>query len=53
MNTRTRDEIDDLLQQCAEAIDAGRSKYFGMSYEQGIEAAIQWLTEGGEHPLED
>lgn len=56
MNTvlRTQEEIDELLNQCADSEEDGRSKYPGMTYEQGIQAAIRWLTEQGEpQPLED
>lgn len=46
-------EIDDVLNQCAEAADNGVSKYPGMSYEQGIEAAICWLQGDGSNPMKD
>lgn len=46
-------EIDDVLNQCAEQADEGGSKWPGMSYEQGVEAAIRWLTEGGSNPMQD
>ena len=49
----TKAEQYDLLNQCAEAADAGESKYFGMTYEQGVEAAIRWMQGDGPHPLED
>lgn len=41
---RTEEEINDLLNKCAEAEDTGESKYPGMTYENGIAAAINWLT---------
>lgn len=47
-------EINDLINECAEADDTGISKFPGMSYEQGIRAAIEWITgETKDHPLED
>jgi len=46
-------EIDTVLNQCAEAFDRGGSKYPGMTYEQGVEAAIRWLIKGGENPMTD
>lgn len=50
----TAKEIDDLLNECAKAEAEGNSKFFGMTYEQGIEAAIHWLTDAErEHPLDD
>lgn len=46
-------EIDDVLNQCAEAADEGQSKYPGMSYEQGVEAGIRWMQGTDPHPLDD
>lgn len=49
---RTDKEISDLLQKCDEANDTG-SKYFGMNYEQGVEAGIKWLIgETDDHPMD-
>lgn len=42
---RTDEEIEDLLNRCYPAIDSGRSRFPGMSYEDGIREAIDWLTE--------
>ena len=53
---RTDKEIENLLEQCFVAEDLGKSKYRGMTYEQGIKAAINWLFDTGhdsEHPLDD
>lgn len=52
MNTPSQSEIDDVLNQCAEASDSG-SRWPGMSYEQGVEAAIRWMQGDYEHPLSD
>ncbi len=41
---RSDDEINDLLNICSDQINEGESKFSGMSYEQGIEAGIQWVT---------
>ena len=51
MNKRTQDQIDELLNRCIEAEETGVSEYPGMSYEQGIKAAIEWL-DGGDYPFE-
>jgi hypothetical protein len=49
---RSNEEIDDLLNQCAEAEDRGDSRFFGMTYEQGIKCALEWvLGELEEYPL--
>lgn len=48
---RTEHEINELLNRCVKAEETGESEYPGMSYEQGIKAAIEWL-EGGEYPFD-
>ena len=53
MAVRTKEEIDDLLNRCVESEETGESKYFGMTYEQGIKAAIEWLYEDGDNPLDE
>jgi len=54
--TRTDSEITDLIERCMDAEMVGTSKYPGMSYEQGIKAALDWLIDTGAddyHPLDD
>ena len=46
----TQDEIDDVLNQCMEA---GSSRWPGMTYEQGVAAALRWMIDGGQRPMED
>lgn len=49
-----QDEIGEVLNQCSEAADSGRSKFPGMSYEQGVEAAIRWMQGDTDvNPMED
>ena len=49
---RSNKEIDDLIDRCAEQTNKGGSKYPGMTYEQGIREALEWITdEGAEDPL--
>lgn len=51
---RTPQEIDDTLNICAFAEDEGGSAYPGMTYEQGIKNAIEWLTgRTDDNPLGD
>lgn len=47
----TDDEIDDVLNRCAQAQDEGESICPGASYEQGVAAAIEWLRLDGDNPL--
>lgn len=44
-------DIDQLLNRCVESEETGISEYPGMTYEQGIKAAIEYL-EGGEYPFD-
>lgn len=61
---RSQKEIDELLNQCAEAEADGKSAFPGMSFEEmsfeemsfeeGITYAIKWLTDkSAPHPLDD
>jgi hypothetical protein len=51
---RTDSEIDDQLNKTAEAVDDGSTKWPGMSYEQGVENAIRWITgQSDDVPMED
>ena len=46
-------EIDDQLNKALEGIDGG-SKWPGMSYEQGVEAALNWVQGHYENaPMDD
>jgi len=48
-----QNKIDEILNDCAEAHESG-SNFHGMTYEQGVEAAILWVT--GQikcHPLNE
>jgi hypothetical protein len=48
---RSEQEIESLLEQCLVAENEG-SDYPGMSYEQGIKCAIEWVIgHTDEHPL--
>lgn len=51
---RSEQEVWDLLNQCADAENTGISNYPGMSYEQGIKAAIEWITgDVKDHPINE
>ena len=51
---RTEKEINQLLNECAEAEDMGTTKFPGMTYEQGIKEAIEWLSgDSNCYPLAD
>jgi hypothetical protein len=48
---RTDQEIESLIGDCADA-EAEGSRFPGMTYEQGIDAALRWVFgEQDEHPL--
>ena len=47
---RTAEEIDEQMNRAWEEEDDG-SRYPGMTYEQGVRAAIDWITtDGGDEP---
>jgi len=50
---RTEEEINDVLNRCIESEETGVSQWPGMTYEQGVKAALEWVQGYGEHPLED
>lgn len=51
---RSDDQVNEILNTCSESEETGVSKFPSMTYEQGIEQAILWLTGQIEnHPLED
>lgn len=50
---KSREEIDSCMNLAAEAIEQG-SKYPGMTYEEGVRAALEWVTgDVSEHPMEE
>lgn len=49
----TEEEIDQVLEACVETEASGESKYPGMTYEQGVDAAIRWMQGGGDHPMDE
>jgi predicted secreted Zn-dependent protease len=42
---RTKEEIDNQLNLAADQEEKGGSQYPGMTYEQGVQAALLWVTE--------
>jgi len=51
---RKQREIDDLISRALEYVHTGKSKFHGMSYEEGIVAALEWVTgESDEDPMAD
>ena len=51
---RTEQEIEDLVGDVDESTASGRSKFPSNSYEDGVNATLQWLTEESTvHPMRD
>jgi hypothetical protein len=52
---RTQEQIDAVLEEVAQRIASGASKFPGMSYEQGINEMWSWLISDDEpvSPMED
>lgn len=40
---RTQREVDSVLGDCADSISEGSSKYPGLTYEEGVQAALDWI----------
>lgn len=50
---KTEYQIDDKLNKVYDLIDKG-GKYFGMSYEEGVKVALEWVNDDtDELPIED
>lgn len=39
----TRTEIDEQANRAADAIEKGRSRYPGMTFEEGVDETIRWM----------
>ena len=48
-------EIDEVMNECGDHENEGTTKFPGMSYEQGVKAAIEWLSDDydGANPMDD
>lgn len=47
------DDIDTQMNRGSAIEESGTSKYPGMTYEQGVKDALEWVIWGGEKPLPD
>lgn len=45
-------EIYNQIDAAKDAIENG-GKYFGMTYEDGVKAALEWILTGQDKPMED
>lgn len=52
MQKPSENEINNVLNECAEREELGESKYPGQMYEEGVKNAIEWLQGYGENPME-
>lgn len=53
MSIPSEDEVLDTLGKCYDQEEEGGSKWPGMTYEQGVSAAILWMRGEAENPMED
>lgn len=54
MDTPTKAEVDEVLNEAGAQVDQGGSKVPGMSYEEGVVAGILWVTgQSDENPMAD
>lgn len=49
----TEDEITETLYKCFDQDSLGGSKWPGMTYEQGVIAALRWIRGEDSNPMED
>lgn len=52
MSVPTQEEINNVINWCMSSENEGYTHYPGMTYEQGVRAAIDWMEGGGEDPTE-
>jgi hypothetical protein len=45
-------ELNDVLADIADMENTGENPFFGMSYLDGVKAALEWVLNEAEHPLE-
>jgi len=51
---RSGQQINDVLNAASESEEAGTTRWRGMTYEQGVSAALRWvLGESEDNPMED
>lgn len=50
MSRPSQQEIDQVINWAAQAEATGSSSFPGMSYEEGVRAAIEWMQGNGERP---
>ena len=51
-NMKTRKEVDEQIDKAQQAIESGEG-YHGMSYEEGVKAALEWVMgDIDEEPIE-
>ena len=52
INMKTRKEVDEQIDKAQQAIESGEG-YHGMSYEEGVKAALEWVMgDIDEEPIE-
>lgn len=47
------EQVDTVLNTCMEREDEGYTAWPGLTYEQGVSAALRWVMGEGGNPLED
>lgn len=52
ITNRTEEQVEELRARCLESERRDTSEYPGMTYEQGILAALDWLCDDQEYPFD-
>ena len=50
--TPNTEKINDQIDKASEMVNSGKSKYPSMSYEDGVKAALEWITGIDEEPID-
>lgn len=46
----TKQQIDNVLNQCSDLEDSGANPFYGMTYAQGVKAGIEWMLGEADEP---
>ena len=47
------DDVEEVLNVCDAQEAKGGSQWPGMTYEQGVAAALRWVLDGDSHPINE
>lgn len=51
-STKSEKQVEEIIDKCSEMIENDENPFFGMSYIDGVKAALDWAFNEGSDPLE-